>query len=125
MNLEVFTLIVEKLRTQLDKSHGLYTLGIDLMDYEEGWNETISLLLKAYYGASGSDWIEWYLYERKVDATEPQAWDKDGTPICYDIPSLWKCVEDLRVSSDFIEFTLPKKTVISQSDLEKIFSKKS
>ena len=73
----------------------------------------------------GRDWIDWYLYERDSLSGEiNQAWDKDGTPICYDIPSLWKEVEELRVSEDFKEYELPKR--MSEGgliDFEKLIGK--
>jgi hypothetical protein len=123
MKLEVFERIMLTLYEQQEKSHALYKVGIDLMNYEEGWSDIISMLIRVYYGEQGADWIDWYIYERPGLANEEnKAWDSDGNPICYDIPSLWKCVEECRVSVDFKEYSLPAtRKSLSQSDLENIF----
>jgi len=109
MKLEVFEKIITQIKDQQDKSRTLYRLGVDLMDYEDSYCATITLLLRAYYGKDAEDWISWFIYERDDLAEDPnQAWDKDGNPICFDIPSLWKCVEEMRCSTDFIEYCLEK-----------------
>jgi serine/threonine protein phosphatase PrpC len=53
--------------------------------------------------------------DREYEDTD-QAWDENKNPICYDIPSLWKHVEELRVSSDFQEYVPRKK--MSPEDIE-------
>jgi hypothetical protein len=111
MRLEVFEAIITKIKSQADKSFDLLQMGIDLMNYEDDYSAIISLFFKAYYGEEGDDWISWFLYDREsfTKGGEPnQAWDKDGNEICYDIPSLWKTVEELRCSTDFVEYELPK-----------------
>ena len=125
MKFEVFERAINLIQLQQEKSHLLYKMGVDAMVYEEGFQDTISLLIKAYYGESGADWIEWYLYEREgVNGSINDATDADGKPICYDIPSLWKYVEELRVAVDFEEYSLPKKKkAMSQSDFNEIFGK--
>ena len=93
MKLEVFERIVNGIISQQEKSHTLYKMGIDLMGHEESYQETVSLLLRAYYGADGADWIDWYIYEREgISGNINDATDADGNPICYDIPSLWRFV---------------------------------
>jgi hypothetical protein len=125
MKLDVFERIINLIQVQQEKSHLLYKMGVDTMVYEEGFQDAISLLIKAYYGESGADWIEWYLYEREgVGGSINDATDADGNPICYDIPSLWKCVEEIRVSVEFEEYSLPKKKrPTSQIDFNEIFGK--
>jgi len=125
MKLEVFERIITQIQNQQERSFAANKLGIDLMTYEEEYSEVIHLLLSAYYGEVGRDWIDWYLYERDSLSGEiNQAWDKDGAPICYDIPSLWKEVEEIRVSTDFKEYELPKR--MSEGgliDFEKLIGK--
>lgn len=109
MKLEVFDKIVTLLKHQENKSTDLLKLGIDTFNYEESYISVITLLLRAYYGKDGEDMISWFLYERESHTGEIlQAWDKDGSEICYDIPSLWKYVEELRCSEDFVEYELPE-----------------
>lgn len=125
MKLEVFERIVSGIISQQEKSHTLYKMGIDLMGHEESYQETVSLLLRAYYGADGADWIDWYIYEREgIGGNINDATDADGNPICYDIPSLWRCVEEIRVSVDFEEYSLPKRKLeMSQTDFNDLFGK--
>lgn len=107
MKLEVFEKIITQIKSQQEQSHKLYQLGIDLMEYEDAYAATITLLFRAYYGKDGEDWISWFIYERDDESDDPnQAWDKDNNPICYDIPSLWKCVEEIRCSTDFVEYSI-------------------
>ena len=109
MKLEVFEEILKTIKEQSDKNHKLYELGVDLIEYTEPYDKIWSLLLKAYYGKIGEDWISWFLFDRDSISGDPnQAWDESGAPICYDIPSLWKHVEELRCSIDFEEYELPK-----------------
>lgn len=125
MKLEVFSQIINLIQVQQEKSHLLYKIGVDTMQYEEDFQSAISLLIKAYYGEVGADWIEWYLYEREgVGGSINDATDGDGNPICYDIPSLWKHVEEIRVAVDFEEYSLPKqKKAMTQEDFNQIFGK--
>lgn len=123
MKFEVFEKIITTLQVQQQKSIDLCRFGIDLINYEEGYSETVSLLFRAYYGEEGADWIDWYMYERNPDSGDPlQAQDADGNPICYDIRSLWKMVEEIRVSVDFKEYSLPApRKPLTQADLDRFF----
>jgi hypothetical protein len=124
MKFEVFEKIITTIQDQQQKSFDLCRLGIDLINYEEGYSEVVSLLFKAYYGETGADWIDWYMYERESFDDLNAATDEEGNPICYDIKSLWKHVEECRASVDFKEYSLPaKKMPLSQSDLENFFRK--
>lgn len=109
MKLEVFEEIVKTIKEQSDQAHKLYELGVDVIKFSEGYDKSWSLLLKAYYGKIGEDWITWFIFDRNENGDPHQAWDENNNPICYDIPSLWKHVEELRCSEDFEEYELPKK----------------
>lgn len=122
MKLEVFQTIIETLERQERQTIEIAKLGIDLLEFNEDWLQAVHLALYAYYGKEGGEWISWYLYERPVSLDEPAARDKDGNPICYDIPSLWKYVEEIRVSEDFEEYELPKKPEPGRSNLLNLLS---
>ena len=116
MKLEVFEKIVTLIKEQSERSFKLAEMGVDLINYEDAYANAITLLLRAYYGADGEDWISWYLYERESLSGEIlQAWDKEGNEICYDIPSLWKCVEELRCADDFVEYELPEPKQVDEN----------
>lgn len=104
MKLESFEYLISSLKEASDRDNSIYKLGLDLSDISDDYQKIITHLLKVYYGESGEDWISWFLYERKEDESF-QAWDEDKNPICYDVESLWKHVEEIRVSSDFEEYT--------------------
>lgn len=121
MKLEVFEKIITAIKEQSEKSHKLYELGVDLIEFTEGYDKIWSLLLKTYYGKEGEDWITWFIFERDDRSEDPnQAWDETGTPICYDIPSLWKHVEEIRCSIDFVEYELPVRKEPTDSIIEEI-----
>ena len=116
MKLAVFEKIITLIKEQSELSCKLAKMGVDLINYEDSYATAITLLFSAYYGSAGEDWISWYLYERESLSGEIlQAWDTDGTEICYDIPSLWKCVEELRCADDFVEYELPEKKQIDEN----------
>ena len=116
MKLEVFEKILTLIKEQSERSFKLAEMGVDLINYEDSYAAAITLLLRAYYGAEGEDWISWYLYEKEGLSGEIlQAWDKEGNEICYDIPSLWKCVEELRCADDFVEYELPEPKPIDEN----------
>jgi hypothetical protein len=115
MKLEVFEKIVTLIKEQSERSFKLAEMGVDLINYEDSYAAAITLLFRAYYGTEGEDWISWYLYEKESLSGEIlQAWDKEGNEICYDIPSLWKCVEELRCADDFVEYELPEVKPIDE-----------
>lgn len=124
MKLEVFEAIIKSIEDQGNRSVEAAKLGIDLLEYEEGWIIALSLTLNAYYGKLGGDWISWYLYERTSSGQPLVAVDESNNPICYDIPSLWKYVEELRVREDFEEYGLPEKLSLSDTDIFRLLTGK-
>ena len=118
MKLEVFEKIVKLIDEQQQKSHQLFKLGVDLMNYDSAYVDALTLMLRVYYGVEGEDLISWYIYERVgLNGEINKAWDKNKNEICYDIPSLWKRVEELRVADDFEEYSLeePKKLGVEET----------
>lgn len=95
MEYEKFKVIIDSLDKIRDRSHSLFKLGVNLMEYEDMYHIVISNLLLSVFDSEGKDWIDWYLYER-VGFTEKVnlATDENGKEICYDIPSLWDVVKD-------------------------------
>ena len=95
MNYENFKIIIEDLEKVGERSHSIYKLGVNLMDYEELYHNIITSLLNSVFDKEGKDWIDWYLYERVGFTNKVNlATDKDGNEICYDIPSLWEEVKN-------------------------------
>ena len=95
MNYENFKTIIEGLEKVGERSHSIYKLGVDLMDYEELYHNIITSLLNSVFDKEGKDWIDWYLYERVGFTNKVNlATDKNGKEICYDIPSLWEEVKN-------------------------------
>ena len=101
MKLSVFEKLVERIKLMNEKISLSYELGIDLINFVDDYGFISSLLLTEYYGQEGAEWVEWFIYE-KGNNPELTANDADGNPICFDIKSLWKEVESLRNSPDFL-----------------------
>ena len=118
MKIEAFEYLISEIKSASSLDSKFYKLGLDIQSISDPYHKIISHLLKVYYGEAGEDWISWFLYERSDDGGD-QAWDEDGTPICYDVPSLWDCVEKLRVSGDFKEYA-PKKELTEEERLQQI-----
>ena len=106
MNLQLFEHINLNLESIQDNYYEVYQLGIDLTNFEDDNNKIITYLFRSYFGQEAEDWISWFLYEREShDGKILTANDKDGNPICYDIPSLWELVEEMRKTKK--EYELP------------------
>lgn len=126
MKLELFEKIITTLKSQSDKSLELFKLGIDLSDYDEGNSAIITLLLKVYYSEAGEDWISWFVYEAdNVSKDNIQAWDNNNVAICFDIPSLWKHVEEIRCSTDFEEYNIVTPKFDVDELLEQLYNFKN
>jgi len=97
MKLETFTKIVETLKNQSEVTNQLYKLNIDLVEFADPYESVITILIKEIYGAEGYDWFSWFCYDcdfgSKYSKDDPGAWDKDESPICYDLESLWNHLE--------------------------------
>lgn len=97
MDFKQFKTIIETLEKVRDRSHSIYQLGVDLINYDEPYHVTISTLIESIFDEDGKGWIDWYLYERSLfKDTNNHAWDENGKAICYDIPSLWETVKPYR-----------------------------
>ena len=118
MRLDVFTKIIESINSTNDDMLKLYTLGVDLINISNKYDEIITLLLSSYYGEEGTDIIYWYCFEKFEADTPLQMLNNSGDEICTDIESLWNYVELLRTSSDFKEYEL--KSPISEIEMNSI-----
>ena len=88
MTFENFEKFIALDKANSEKIFKLCELGVDLINYEETNNQIFNLLLSEIFPKEAIDWIYWFMYERH-DNGKPQAWDEDGTVICFDT------VEDL------------------------------
>lgn len=97
MTLETFEVLIKNLTDIKEKSHNAYQLGLDLMDYEEVYHNTITILLKETFGEAGWDWISWYLYEKEgFNGKVLQAYDENNNEICHNVQSLWETVQEIQ-----------------------------
>ena len=95
MKFDQFKELIESLEEASERSHALYKLGVDLMDYNEVYHKINHILLENVFDEEGRGWIDWFLYERPgFSGNVLAATDATGTPICYDIPSLWEVVKE-------------------------------
>jgi len=93
MELEKFTEIINTLEKLQERQSAAYKLGIDLSNFTDDFHGIINELFKAIYSTEGYDWISWYAFEKDFGRADHVA-TQDGEPICFDIPSLWKELEE-------------------------------
>jgi hypothetical protein len=97
VNFEQFKILIESLEKVRERSHSIYLLGVDLMEYDEPFHVAITTLLKSVFTEEGYDWISWYLYERVgFNNKTLTATDENGNEICHNIESLWDTVKPYR-----------------------------
>ena len=99
MTYETFLKITLELQRQERIIDDLYKNKIDLLEFIDPYHGLIHLLIKEIYGEEGVDWFSWFCYENDYGEKGLEAWDKDGTPICYSLESLWEYLEKLRQKS--------------------------
>ena len=95
MTYETFEKLIKDLQGISDRHSKLYDLGMDMINFDEPNQRVITILMDEAFGKEGTDWINWFLYERvSPSGNVLEAWDKDNNPICYDIKSLWEEVKN-------------------------------
>jgi hypothetical protein len=119
MTFETFSAIILIIKNQSEKLSGLNSLGVDLVNFVDPYNDIISRCIKEFYGDDGLDWFDWFCYESDFgqrdwskaatyvknddgtstkihEAGEPRwgATDKEGNPICHSILSTWEYLEN-------------------------------
>ena len=113
MKYEVFSKVLSCIKELDEKSQKLYGVGIDLLNFTEPYSQAIWHLFGAYYGKSGKDWIEWFIYE-KDGRKGITAHDSRGNEICKTEKELWKIIEKEKAD----DYTLPKP--LTEEEREKI-----
>jgi hypothetical protein len=102
MTKKTFTEIILKLQLTKKRTHELYKLGVELIDFEEPYIQIIDKLKHEVFNEEQVGWIDWFLYERESHSGEIlEAHDANGNPICYDIDSLWETVMEAGQQADF------------------------
>jgi hypothetical protein len=108
MTFETFSAIILTIKKQSEKISGMHSLGVDLVNFVDPYNDIISRCIKEFYGDDGLDWFDWFCYESDfgqrdwskaatyVKNGEPRwgATDKEGNPICHSILSTWEYLEN-------------------------------
>jgi len=94
MTYETFETLIKNLTDIRERSHNIYEIGVNLLDYEEIYHTVITALLKEVFGEEGWDWISWYLYEKEgFDGKVLQAYDENDNEICHNVKSLWETIQ--------------------------------
>lgn len=93
MTFEEFKIIIKTLEEEQEKGLALYKLGVDLNEHNDSFLKVIEILLDSTFGPEGTEWIYWYLYERKTHSGKIlKAHDSNGQEICHTLESLWETV---------------------------------
>jgi len=94
MDLKTFTVLIEGIQSQSNKTHELYKYGVDLLSFNEDYyREVVHPLMIEAFGKEGVDWICWYVYE-KDGREDMRAYDKEGNEICHNIESLYNVITE-------------------------------
>ena len=119
MTLETFKQIVFLLKKDSERSDKLYKLGMDVINFNDELHGVINLLFKAHYSEEGEDMISWWLWED----TDKFLFDGEGnqTHDLTKIEDIWKYVEEIRKSPDFVEYTPEVKKKMTKKQMEKMF----
>jgi len=96
MNLKTFTTLIKGIENNQEQKDKAYKLGIDILSFDDNYyKEVVKPLMVEVFSEEGLDWIDWYLYERvSFSGKNLEAFDKEGKPICFDIPSLYATVKE-------------------------------
>ena len=96
MTLEKFTELINTLQTESDIISDLYKNKVDLIEFVDPYHSIITLLITEIYGEEGHDWFSWFCYENDFGKKKMEAWDENENPICYDVESLWRFLEEIK-----------------------------
>lgn len=116
MKYEVFSKVLSCIKELDEKSQKAYAAGIDLLNFTEPYSQAIWHLFGAYYGKSGKDWIEWFIYEKNV-SKGITAHNSRGEEICKTEKELWKIIEKEKAD----DYVLRKP--LTDKEREKILKK--
>jgi hypothetical protein len=83
MTFEKFKHIVDLMVQNSAKLDGSYELGIDLIEFSEGYNIVINYLWGQLLTTEGLDWFDWFMYEKNylqdgIGNPEMQAYSTDS-----------------------------------------------
>lgn len=95
MDKELFKTILEKFIKFEEFTDALQVIGIDIVE-TPGFETPAYLfdrLLESYFTEEGCNWITWYMFEKRLDPDNIQAFDDNGVEICKDIDGLWEEVK--------------------------------
>ena len=108
MKYEVFSKVLSSIKELDENSQKAYAAGIDLLNFTEPYSQAIWHLFGAYYGKSGKDWIEWFIYE-KDGRKGITAHNSRGEEICKTEKELWKIIEKEKTDDYVLRKPLTEK----------------
>jgi hypothetical protein len=102
MTFEKFKHIVDLMVQNSSKLDGSYELGIDLIEFSEGYSIVINYLWGQLLTTEGLDWFDWFMYEKNylqdgVGNPEMQAFSKindEQIEICKDLEGLYNYLNE-------------------------------
>jgi hypothetical protein len=98
MTFEKFKHVVDLMVQNSAKLDGSYELGIDLIEFSEGYSVVINYLWGQILTVEGLDWFDWFMYEKNYlqdgkGNPEMQAFsktnDEEQVEICKDLEGLY------------------------------------
>ena len=111
MEYKTFEHILLKLQLASKKNTEFYKLGLDITEITDDLHHIITTVLRAHYGVAGEDMINWWLYEDVDKYLYKKEKIVNDLTLMID---LWKYVEKLRKSKDFIPYMIPEPLTSKQ-----------
>jgi hypothetical protein len=106
MTFEKFKHIVDLMVQNSARVDGSHELGIDLIEFTEGYNIVINYLWGQLLTTEGLDWFDWFMYEKNylqdgIGNPEMRAFNKTYDPLTNDKIEI-EIVKDLKGLYDYL-----------------------
>ena len=113
MTFEKFKHIVDLMVQNSSKLDGSYELGIDLIEFSEGYSIVINYLWGQLLTTEGLDWFDWFMYEKNylqdgVGNPEMQAYSKTDNDEQVEIIKDLKGLYEYFIENNYFKCVSPK-----------------
>jgi hypothetical protein len=116
MKYEVFVEVVNLLKGYKEKEDAVYKQGLDLYNFTEQLQYSVSLLIGSIYGKDGLETFDWWCYDKEWGTRDDLTMtDREGNQLCRTIEELHQYLEENKTE----DFELKKP--LSDEEREEIF----
>jgi hypothetical protein len=90
MKKKKFKEIIKRLKNNIDTTGKLYSMGVDISDFNSDLYIIIEDLLEEIYTEEGIGWFDWFVYENDFGRGSFRAYDPDIKPILRNVDELYE-----------------------------------